>query len=112
MLFAAAKTDSAGQCTQCSGLSWVSVAVYCNFISLHSFFCIAVKAKNVLGEGSVDLQKILSTETAETDKSNLELSVLLLELLVFVRVAVWKLVYLDAILLDLLADLQTKKTQG
>lgn len=41
-------------------------------------------------------------------RSHLELSVLLLEVLVFVRVAVWKLVDLDAVLLDLLTDLWTK----
>lgn len=45
-------------------------------------------------------------------RSHLELSVLLLEVLVFVRVAVWKLVDLDAVLLDLLADLRTKRKRG
>lgn len=38
--------------------------------------------------------------------SHLELTVLLLEVLVFVRIAVWKLVDLDAVLLNLLPDLQ------
>lgn len=38
--------------------------------------------------------------------AHLELSVLLLKVLIFVRVAVRKLVYLDTILLNLLPDLQ------
>lgn len=42
-------------------------------------------------------------------RSHLELSVLLLEVLVFVRVAVWELVDLDAVLLDLLADLADRE---
>lgn len=42
-------------------------------------------------------------------RSHLELSVLLLEVLVFVRVAVWELVDLDAVLLDLLADLEDRE---
>lgn len=49
---------------------------------------------------------------AGSRRSHLELSVLLLEVLVFVRVAVWELVDLDAVLLDLLTDLRTKRKEG
>lgn len=51
-------------------------------------------------------------EDAGSRRSHLELSVLLLEVLVFVRVAVWELVDLDAVLLDLLADLRVKRNEG
>lgn len=44
-------------------------------------------------------------------RSHLELGVLLLEVLVFVRVAVWELVDLDAVLLDLLTDLRAKRRE-
>lgn len=43
--------------------------------------------------------------------AHLELSVLLLKVLIFVRVTVRKLVYLDTILLNLLADLQRNTQQ-
>ncbi len=44
--------------------------------------------------------------------SHLQLSVLLLKLLIFVRVTVGELVYFDTILLNLLSDLQRCRQRG